>query len=178
MGKKKTLIIIDMQNDFISGSLANKDAEAIVEPMCEYIKNFKGNIICTRDTHQANYLNTMEGKNLPIEHCIEDTAGHCIDDRILKALRGKDYIVIDKNTFGTLEWGNWISTYLYDNLEKCDIEICGTCTDICVISNALILKAMYHEHNISVLANLCAGLTKEKHEAALNVMSSCQIEIK
>ena len=176
--KKKILIIIDMQNDFITGSLANKDAEAIVEPLCEYIKNFEGDIICTRDTHQVDYLNTMEGKHLPIEHCIKDTAGHCIDDRILKALRSKKYAVIDKPTFGTLEWDRFLSTYFLENLEKWDIKICGTCTDICVISNALILKAMYSEHNISVLKDLCAGTTKEHHEQALEIMRQCQIEVK
>ena len=176
---KKFLIIIDMQNDFISGSLANKDAEAIVEPLCEYIKNFEGDIICTRDTHQVDYLNTMEGKHLPIEHCIKDTAGHCIDDRILKALRGKKYFVIDKPTFGTLEeWDKFLSIYLLGKSENYDIEICGTCTDICVISNALILKTMYSECIISVLKDLCAGTTKEHHEQALEIMRQCQIEVK
>ncbi len=174
----KTLIIIDMQNDFITGVLGSLQAEKIVQPLCDYIKNFKGNIICTRDTHDWNYLNTLEGKNLPVEHCIENTAGWCIDDRILKALKGKQYTVINKSTFGTLEWNGWLSTYFYDNLKKCDIEICGVCTDICVISNALILKTMYHEHNIAVLKNLCAGTTEEHHVRALEVMGQCQIEVK
>lgn len=171
--RDKILIIIDMQNDFISGSLANKDAEAIVEPICKYIENFKGHIFCTRDTHDTNYLKTSEGKKLPIEHCIKNTAGWCIDDRIQKALRGRDVGYIDKPTFGSLEWEKSYN----DHLTYCDIYLCGTCTDICVISNTLLLKAMRPEANIFVLKDLCAGVTKEKHEAALEVMRSCQVEV-
>ena len=175
--KEKVLIIIDMQNDFISGSLANKDAEAIVEPLCEYIKTFKGRIICTKDTHDEEYLKSQEGKKLPVEHCIYDSAGWCIDDRILKALRGKKWIAITKKTFGTTEWQqSWIggSSWAKGNAE---ILLCGTCTDICVISNALILKALFPETSVTVLSNLCAGLTPELHEAALKVMRSCQVNI-
>ena len=170
--RNKVLIIVDMQNDFISGSLANPAAEAIVEPLCYYIKQFKGSIICTRDTHDMNYLNTPEGKKLPVEHCIKDTAGWCVDARIQKALRDRDVCFVNKPTFGSLEWLNGYNSHL----GKCDIYLCGTCTDICVVSNALILKAAYPTAIIYVLPDLCAGLTKEKHLAAINVMNSCQIE--
>lgn len=171
MEKKQVLIVVDMQNDFINGSLANPDAEAIVEPMCEFIKDFKGGIIFTRDTHSINYLNTPEGKKLPVEHCIRETAGWCINDKLLKAARGHEWTVLDKPTFGSLNWDSFC------NLSKdVDIYLCGTCTDICVISNALILKATFPEANIYVIPDLCAGLTKEKHEAAISVMNSCQID--
>lgn len=174
MSKKvKVLIIVDMQNDFITGSLANADAQAIVGPICEYVKKFDGRIICTQDTHDADYLKTPEGKKLPVEHCIRETAGWCIHDDIQKALRGKIVRYIDKPTFGSLEWCKDSLNWLND----CDIIICGTCTDICVVSNALILKAACPKANITVLSELCAGLTKEKHEAALEVMRSCQIEV-
>lgn len=170
----KTLIIIDMQNDFITGGLGSEAAQNIVEPLCDYIKNFDGDIICTRDTHDWNYLNTLEGQNLPIEHCIENTAGWCIDDRILKTLRDKTYAIINKNHFGTLEWHR-------DDLRrmmKSEIEICGVCTDICVITNALILRTIYPEHKITVLSDLCAGTSEEHHKQALEIMYQCDVEVR
>lgn len=166
------LLIIDMQNDFITGSLANEDAEKIVPSICELIKEWEGPIICTRDTHGPNYLNTPEGQKLPVEHCIKDTAGWCVNDDIQKALRGKNYCYVDKGTFGFEGWDRYGST-----LRKANLYIAGTCTNICVITNALLLKTVYPENQITVLSNLCAGLTPEKHEAALNVMKSCQIDV-
>ncbi len=163
------LIVIDMQNDFITGSLKNEDAKKIVNGICEKIKSFKGKIIATRDTHNLDYLQTNEGKNLPIVHCVKNTSGWEIESQILKELEKKDYKIIDKPTFGYL--GEW-------NLENVkNIEICGTCTDICVISNALILKAKYPDANVSVIKNLCAGLTEQKHNEALSIMESCQVKI-
>ena len=179
------LVIIDMQNDFITGSLANKAAEAIVPSIVDEIRPKEtmyayNEIILTRDTHGYDYLKTNEGKHLPVPHCINGTEGWLVDKRIRDALDSVsgycpiDYL--DKNTFGTY---NWIKYIRQDHLLGSDLNItlCGTCTDICVISNALILKAMYPEANIKVIQNCCAGLTPEKHKAALEVMRSCQIKV-
>ena len=174
-----TLIVVDMQNDFIDGALANPAAQAIVKPLAEYIKNFKGEIIFTRDTHYEGYLNTQEGRNLPIEHCIVNTEGWQVNkDLQTAAFEGRDYETqpwaghIDKRNFGDV-------SELEDNIdwrtEK--IYICGTCTDICVISVALNLKALFPEVPMVCLSQFCAGLTPEKHAAALEVMRSCQIEV-
>ena len=171
----KTLIIVDMQNDFITGSLANPAAAAIVKPMAEYIKNFDGRqIIFTRDTHYPNYMETQEGKNLPIMHCQYGSEGWDIQEDLFEAIRDRDieWSVVDKNSFGdTYELEDEI--YAYDN----EIYLCGTCTDICVISVALNLKARFPEIKMYCIADLCAGLTPEKHAAALEVMRSCQIEV-
>ncbi len=164
---KKTLIVVDMQKDFIDGSLGTKEAVAIVEnvkkKIAEYVKN-GDEIIFTRDTHQSNYLETNEGKNLPVEHCIEGTEGWMIQE----GLEVPNAIYIDKPTFGYLGWGNY-------NFES--IEMVGLCTDICVVSNALIIKAMYPEIEVSVDASCCAGVTVESHEAALTTMKMCQVKI-
>lgn len=172
----KILIIVDMQNDFITGALANPDAQKIVQPICDYIKDFDGlDIVCTRDTHKDNYLFTAEGKNLPIKHCIEGTSGWCLEENIRQTIvnAGHEPFYVNKRTFGFKDW-DMLSMITKAN----EIIMVGTCTDICVISNALILKALTPEAKITVLKDLCAGLTKEKHEAALEVMRSCQIEVK
>ena len=164
---KKTLIVIDMQNDFISGSLGSNETQAIVPNVKKKIEEYKARgdeIIFTRDTHFENYLETNEGKHLPVKHCIRDTHGWHIADGL--AVEGCD--CIDKVTFG---WTKW---YGYDFEE---IEIVGLCTDICVISNALILKATFPEINITVDASCCAGVTPESHQAALTTMKMCQIEV-
>lgn len=170
----KVLVIVDMQNDFITGTLANKEAEKIVAPICEYIKEFDGDIFLTLDTHTGNYLNTNEGKSLPITHCIKGTEGWLINSDIFKTILEKQtpYYEIEKPTFGFKDWESFLNNNHVD-----EIIMVGTCTDICVISNALILKAVCPESKIVVLKDLCAGLTPEKHEAALEVMRSCQIEV-
>ena len=174
---KDILIVIDMQRDFISGALANKDAEKIVPALREKIRGFAGRVIFTRDTHEGNYLSTMEGKNLPVPHCIVGTAGHEIEPSLLLAAEENPNAtveIMDKPNFGA-------GTRLYDVIKAGDapgkIFFTGTCTDICVVSNALILKSLLPETPMAVFKDLCAGLTKEKHEAALSVMESCQIEI-
>ena len=168
----KTLIVVDMQNDFIDGALANPAAAAIIPDMVEYIKNFNGDIICTRDTHYTDYLLTQEGKKLPVPHCICDTKGWELNDEIFDAVRKDDFAVVNKESFGD------ISTICYELYRDVDeIYLCGTCTDICVVSIALNLKAKYPETKIYCLANLCAGVTPESHEAALTVMKMCQIEV-
>ena len=170
----KTLICVDMQNDFIDGSLANPAAAAIVSDMAEYIKNFDGQIIFTRDTHYPNYMETQEGRNLPVMHCQYGSEGWEIQDDLFEAVRGRniEWSVVDKNSFGdTYELEDEIDAY------SDEIYLCGTCTDICVISVALNLKARFPEIKMYCIADLCAGLTPEKHAAALEVMKSCQIEV-
>lgn len=179
---KKTLIVIDMQNDFITGSLGTPDAQAIVpnvkNKIAEYL-NRGDEVIFTRDTHENDYLNTNEGKHLPVEHCIFGTEGWEIHPDI----DIKDCEHIDKTTFGWQFWtytdapyeGDDDDTYYFRDLE--DIEIVGLCTDICVVSNALILKANYPWANITVDASCCAGVTPESHKAALTTMKMCQINV-
>lgn len=167
---KKTLIVIDMQNDFIDGSLGTKEAQAIVPNVKKKILEYwdRGNrILFTRDTHDADYLNTPEGKMLPVEHCIRGSHGWEIAEGL--ETEGADYI--DKPTFG---WTHWEEQALSD---ADVIELVGLCTDICVVSNALILKAMFPGAEITVDADCCAGVTPEKHTAALEVMKSCQINV-
>lgn len=164
-------IVIDYQYDFTYGTLRNEETIKIKDNVIERIKEAYQNnnkVIFTRDTHETNYLNTNEGKNLPIVHCLKGTLGHDIDKDVLEFVKDKDYDVIDKPTFGYLGW---------DLKDAKNIYILGVCSDICVISNALILKAKYPESNVYVYKDAVAGLTKEKNEEALDVMSSCQVKI-
>ena len=163
----KTLIVVDMQNDFVTGSLGTKEAQAIIPTVRKKIQEYvnRGDqIIFTRDTHYSNYLDTQEGKMLPVEHCMYITKGW----QIVEGLEVPGCKYIDKETFG---WNNW-NDYDYE-----EIELIGVCSDICVISNALILKAQFPETKITVDASCCAGVTPELHEAALKVMRSCQINV-
>lgn len=166
------LIVIDMQNDFLTGSLKNDDAVAIVPFIKEKIDEAHArhqSVIYTLDTHQENYLDTLEGKYLPIKHCIEGSWGH----EIVNELKPKvEDVLIEKPTFGYLDWKKIKAITDGD-----DIYICGTCTDICVVSNVLILKAAFPDSKVFVYKDGCAGLTKEKHEHALDVMNSCQCEV-
>lgn len=164
----KTLIVVDMQKDFVNGTLGTKEAESIVENVKKKINEYSENrdkIIFTRDTHFDNYLETNEGKYLPVKHCIKDSDGW----KIVDGLEVDDAIYIDKPTFGYTKW----SEYDLGN----EIELIGLCTDICVVSNALIIKALYPEANVTVDSNCCAGVTPETHEAALKTMKMCQINV-
>lgn len=164
----KTLIVVDMQNDFIDGALGTKEAQAIVPNVKKKIEEYKARgdeIIFTRDTHFSNYLETNEGKHLPVEHCIEGTHGWQIRDELFT----EPMPIVDKPTFGNLHWKSF-----FDFKE---VELVGLCTDICVVSNALILKAMYPEIDITVDASCCAGVTPESHQAALTTMKMCQINV-
>lgn len=168
---KKLLVVVDMQNDFVDGSLGTKEAQEILPNVLEKVKDAKeeeSDIIFTRDTHDGDYLKTQEGKNLPVVHCVEGTKGWEIVN-ILKPYAGK---VIDKPTFGSTELAHYVAQRKYT-----EIELIGLCTDICVVSNALLLKAALPEASISVDASCCAGVTPESHEAALATMQMCQIEI-
>ena len=165
---KKTLIVVDMQNDFIDMALGTKEAVAILPAVkakiAEYIAN-GDEIIFTRDTHYENYLETPEGKKLPVAHCIKGTKGWEIAD----GLDVEGCRVIDKPNFGWPYWKN-------ENLEE--VELIGLCTDICVVSNALIIKASFPDAQVSVDKTCCAGVTPESHEAAITTMKMCQIDIK
>lgn len=165
----KVLIVVDMQNDFVDGTLGTKEAVQIVPAVIEKVKKAVKNndsIIFTKDTHYNNYLETNEGKNLPVKHCIEGSTGW----EIVPGLAGYAKKVVVKNTFG--------STSLPEEVKDYDeIELVGLCTDICVISNALLLKAFFPEKDISVDASCCAGVTPRSHENALEAMKMCQIKI-
>ena len=167
------LIVVDMQNDFIDGALGTKEAEAIVPKVREKIQQFNGTVLFTRDTHGPNYLQTQEGRNLPVEHCIKGTDGWQIRLE-LDALRKTE--PIDKATFGSAELGFKLAEM---NAEEPvgSITLIGLCTDICVISNAMIVKAFLPEVPVRVDAACCAGVTPESHENALAAMKCCQIEI-
>ena len=166
----KTLIVVDMQNDFITGALGSQEAVAIVPNVKDKIQHYVDNgwnVIFTRDTHHTNYLKTSEGKNLPVVHCVEGTHGWEVAD----GLEVPNCTYINKPSFG---WMYWVYQPLHGVEE---IEIVGVCTDICVVSNALILKATFPETKITVDASCCAGVTPETHKAALETMKMCQINI-
>lgn len=166
----KYLIAVDMQVDFITGSLGSKLAEAIVPNVVEKVKNFDGKVIFTRDTHFSDYMKTREGKKLPVMHCIKDTDGWQICDEL------KPYVktAVDKVTFGSMDLPDIIKG-CGDEIEE--IELCGLCTDICVISNAMILKSAFPEVKITVDSKCCAGVSEESHNIALDAMRGVQIDI-
>ena len=185
---KKVLIVVDMQNDFIDGALGSQEAQAIVSNVKNKIDAYRTigyDIVFTRDTHQENYLDTMEGKILPVKHCIENTDGWEISKELDTSIAS---YIIDKPNFGYVDWVSYLSDVYYIpeedswfDIEKevppeC-IELVGLCTDICVVSNALILKAIYPETDITVDASCCAGVTPESHKAALTTMKMCQINV-
>lgn len=169
------LVVVDMQKDFVNGSLGTAEAEAMVPRAAEKIRNFEGEIFVTYDTHFTDYMDSAEGKKLPVPHCIKGTAGWELDERITDALEGKSVTKVKKYTFGSDELPDLIFGKSVD--DDFSIELIGLCTDICVVSNALILKASFPEMPISVDASCCAGVTPALHEAALQVMKSCQIDI-
>lgn len=171
---KKVLIVVDMQKDFVDGALGTEEAAGIVERVAEKIKHFEGDLIATYDTHDENYLDTQEGRKLPVPHCIRDTGGWQLDKRVQEALETKGFRAVCKPTFGSVDLIELVREYDTDDTE---IQLIGLCTDICVVSNALLLKANFPEMKISVDASCCAGVTPEKHEAALETMRSCQIDV-
>ena len=172
---EKLLIVVDMQKDFVDGSLGSKQAMAIVDHVVQKIEAFQGDMIVTYDTHRADYMDTQEGKNLPVPHCIKGTPGWELDANVQKALENKAYKIIEKPTFGSTKLPEYLKEHYGSNLP--DIELIGLCTDICVVSNAMLLKANFPEASISVDAKCCAGVTTESHEAALTTMKMCQITI-
>lgn len=173
---RRALVIVDMQNDFITGSLANKDAAAIIPEIIKEIKTGDyARVICTQDTHSRDYLKSSEGQKLPIVHCIKHTPGWCMQEDIFNAVEEvPERAYLYKDNFGYKFW------YCYDYLERAKIQeivLVGTCTDICVVTNALLLKTYFPEKRIVVKSNLCAGTTPENHRMALETMRNCQIEV-
>lgn len=171
---KKLLIVIDMQNDFIDGALGTKEAVEIVENVKNKIRSYPPeDVIATMDTHGEDYLQTQEGQNLPVEHCIRGSNGWGIREDIADLLqRAKIY---EKPTFGSVQMANDLKERFAK--ESFELELVGLCTDICVVSNALLLKAMMPEVRISVDPSCCAGVTPQTHEAALQTMRTCQIQV-
>ncbi|MBQ2583273.1 MAG: cysteine hydrolase [Erysipelotrichaceae bacterium] len=175
----KVLIVVDMQKDFVDGSLGTKEAVAIVSAVAEEIGKDYDHIFFTRDTHQSDYLQTNEGRHLPVEHCIEDTDGWQLDKEVAQALLKlpeASCTLLNKPTFGSDRLVDLLKKH--DEKERIDsITLIGLCTDICVVTNALLIKTAFPEIEIKVLKDCCAGVTPESHEAALTTMKMCQIEI-
>lgn len=173
---KHFLVVVDMQKDFVDGALGSAEAQAIVPKVVKKIQDFDGEIFVTYDTHFENYMDTMEGKNLPVPHCIKGSDGWKLNAETEQALSGKHYTAVEKLTFGSVELPELIRQAAGD--EDFSIELLGLCTDICVVSNALLLKANFPECEISVDAACCAGVTPALHRAALDTMKSCHIQIR
>lgn len=171
---RKILLVIDMQNDFIDGALGTAEAVAMLPRAIEEIKKHPAaDIIATRDTHNPDYMDTQEGKNLPVPHCIRGTAGWELNDAVKAAVGSAE--VIDKPTFGSKVLAEKLAAMAES--EELDITLIGLCTDICVVSNALMIKAYLPETRVSVIADCCAGVTPATHAAALETMKMCQINV-
>lgn len=167
------LIVVDMQNDFIDGALGTAEAVAIVPKVVEKVRGFKGTVIFTRDTHDENYMQTQEGRNLPVPHCIKGSQGWEVCPALEPLRKG---LTIDKPTFGSAELGRLLLEL--DAKEPVgSITLVGLCTDICVISNAMIAKAFLPEVPVTVDAACCAGVTPESHRTSLSAMKMCQVRI-
>ena len=170
----KVLVVVDMQNDFIDGALGTPEARRIVPAVAEKIKNWTGEVYATQDTHQTDYLTTQEGRNLPVEHCIEGTSGWEIAPAIREAMTG--FTCLTKPTFGSRSLAETLAIFNQNKAIE-EIVLIGLCTDICVISNAMMLKAFLPEVPVSVDAASCAGVTPQSHQNALEAMKMCQIKI-
>ena len=171
---RRLLVVVDMQNDFIDGSLGTKEAEAIVDNVVKVIGTYDPkDIFATRDTHPENYLETQEGRNLPVVHCVKNTPGWELNEKVAAALR--DAKVIDKPTFGSRALAEELEAIAAK--EEIEVTLVGLCTDICVVSNALLIKAYLPEIPVKVVASCCAGVTPASHEAALTTMQMCQVKI-
>lgn len=172
---KNILLVIDMQNDFIDGALGTKEAIAVVDKVVKKIGEYNvKNIYATRDTHFGDYITTNEGKHLPVKHCIKGSYGWQINVDVYNKLKGAT--IVDKPTFGSTELATLLCNE--NKKERLNIEIVGLCTDICVVSNALLLKAFMPEVDISVDSSCCAGVTPQSHKSALDTMKMCHINIK
>ncbi len=172
---KRFLIAVDLQKDFVDGALGSSEACAIIPAAARRIREFDGEIFATLDTHFEDYLDTAEGRKLPVPHCIKGTDGWELNSEIKQALDEKGYTPVEKNTFGSVRLPELIRAAAGG--EDFEIMLIGLCTDICVVSNALLLKASFPEMKLAVAEDCCAGVTPEKHDAALETMRSCQIDI-
>ncbi len=171
------LLVIDVQNDFVDGALGTAEAQAMLPNLLKKVREFDGEVWMTKDTHPENYLETQEGRNLPVAHCIRKTEGWELAPALDELCRKKNCPVYEKPTFGSMTMALDLKKR-YDDGTVESVELIGLCTDICVISNALLIKAMMPELPVSVDASCCAGVTPKKHEAALEVMRSCQVAVK
>ena len=170
------LIVVDMQNDFIDGALGTPEAQAIVPKVIEKVKNHKGAVMFTRDTHEEDYPETQEGRKLPVVHCIRDTKGWELQPELDAFAKANNSLIFDKPAFGSVALAGCVSGI--ERMAHIDeIEFVGLCTDICVISNAMLIKAALPETEIIVDASCCAGVTPESHENALKAMKMCQITV-
>ena len=172
---KKILVVVDIQNDFVDGAIGTPEAVAIIDNAAEKIKDFDGDIFVTYDTHYENYMDTLEGKKLPVPHCIKGTDGWQLNAKIAEALKGKNYKTVEKLTFGSVELPELVKEVIGDN--TAEITLIGLCTDICVVSNALLLKANLLDSEITVDSSCCAGVSPETHNSALDTMRCCQINV-
>ena len=174
---QKVLLVIDMQKDFVDGSLGTPEAVAIVDNVAQEIGRGYDRVILTRDTHQENYLETLEGKNLPVVHCVENTDGWQLDKKVEEAVSHLPfYTIINKPTFGSEDLISELKRI--DAIKRIDsLTVIGLCTDICVVSNALMVKAAFYDRDVRVLQNCCAGVTPATHDAALETMKMCQITV-
>lgn len=173
---KKYLVVVDMQNDFVDGSLGTKEAEAIVDGVAEYARAFEGSVVFTYDTHGEDYLSTQEGRKLPVPHCIKGTEGWELTPKLEEVRARLGAKVFEKPTFGSTALAAWlVGQNASEGVES--VELCGLCTDICVVSNALLIKASLPEVPVRVNPALCAGVTPESHQAALATMASCQVDV-
>lgn len=170
------LVVIDMQNDFIDGALGTPEARAIVEKVAHHAANFDGTVIFTKDTHDIDYASTQEGRNLPIAHCVVGTPGWELAPALEEVRARRNALVLEKPSFGSLDLARWLVEQ-NDAEPISSIELCGLCTDICVVSNALTIKAHLPEVPLSVNPALCAGVTPATHDAAISTMASCQVQI-
>ena len=169
----KLLVVVDMQWDFVYGSLGTKEAQAIVPFVVEKIKNTDADcIVYTMDIHDDSYMTTKEGKYLPVPHCFAGSGGSQIIPEIKELWDDKKVNIVHKNTFGFYDWNGWLGSDDFD-----EIEFIGVCTDICVVSNALIIKSVFPDARVKVDPACCAGVTVESHEASLKTMAMCQVEV-
>lgn len=172
---KKILIVVDIQNDFVDGALGTPEAVSIIDNAAKKIKEFNGDIFVTYDTHFDNYMDTLEGKKLPVPHCIKGTDGWQLNAKIADALQSKNYKSVEKLTFGSTLLPKLVKEAIGD--DNAEITLIGLCTDICVVSNALLLKANLLDCEIFVDSSCCAGVTPQTHNSALDTMKCCQINV-
>ncbi|MBE5761098.1 MAG: cysteine hydrolase [Clostridiales bacterium] len=171
MAYNKVLIVVDMQNDFVFDALGSADAQKITGNVKDFISGFDGDIICTYDTHDAEYMNTREGKFLPVPHCIKPEKGWQLIPEVEEAIKGKEVKFFEKPTFGSVELAEYVKG------KYSDIYLIGVCTDICVVSNALLIKAFLPEADVHVIESCTAATSLEAQKAAITTMRSCQIDI-
>jgi len=167
---KRWLVVVDMQNDFVTGCLGTKEAQAIVPELVKYVEDFDGKVVFTQDTHAENYMETQEGKKLPVPHCIKGTDGWKLIPELQRLAEGKQ--IFEKPTFGSKELAQAIAE---DGPEE--VVLCGVCTGICVLNNATLVKAFAPEIPVKVVGNLCACVTPDTHKTALAAMQTCQIDV-